>query len=975
MMKLSDRSERRSPQPVQYPGNQARIELERRIAEIRAYLNENRAVPERCIRQIIAEPRECTTGASTIEQYLSRRVDSEHQKSFTEDDQGKQGMAASLKARKGVLTRHSNTLSQSLSKHSTLGNAVNLEDSEACRVALAGIRVAEVEIRTLLSTFEKALFEFTEAVDGLVEPPTKEEEEKISEYISNAESMIVEVTNLLVKFEINKNQILSHKLEVSGVDHQIHGGSTAARVELPKIPLPQFSGKSWQWDSFWELFDATVHSSQLSDLQKFNYLLKALKGEARESIARFQVSSANYYLAVAHLKERYGNVQSIITNLHSQLEHWSARSTQLKDQRKLHDQLSAITAQLVSKGECLDSPWLLSKILSKFTVAIQRNALKEKVSLPQNECWTLTKLLTTLDKVIKQEEEIEKHIPRKQENTQFPKKEMFRPQPQMKKRTPFCFYCESKEHWSTNCTKIVSPRARLEYLKKANRCIGCGSKTHSFTECKTKGCMHCGKKHHASTCFKGDAPSPSSPVPSPDRKREQKQKSAHVRQNLTLCDETESLAEEEGTPDLTVMRVEDSSCKTHQGEVFLLTGSLRALHPTTQKLVTLQILLDTGADRSFIDTRLAKELQLPSHGVVTMKLRTFGAKTAKEIQCIDTRLSVWDSEGEQLKLRLYTHDNLKRNFTGGKLLEEDLRYIREKGIKLSTPSTGILKPPEILIGCDQLWNFIKFGAPHFTMPSGLILVPTRIGYMVSGERIQSRENDELHLHSSVHSIESQGDGDPWESHWSIQTQGKRGPYVTNRVREVRGIVQSLVDMGVEMEFGYIDTKWNPADIGTRGASTQELSSHLWWEGYPLENITNNGFVSGIFSLPNEKDEEEQADDPLLPVQINATKTDQFPDTGHSRFGEIQQILAYVLRFLKGIASHVQDPLREKIRRVLPCIDTPNEGQRLTASDIRDAHDVMIRNHQAVHLGSQYRRELSKTINIKEDEKHLMRAYG
>ncbi|KAK6027245.1 hypothetical protein OSTOST_06725 [Ostertagia ostertagi] len=48
----SDRSERRSPQPVQYPGNQARIELERRIAEIRAYLNENRAVPERCIRQV-----------------------------------------------------------------------------------------------------------------------------------------------------------------------------------------------------------------------------------------------------------------------------------------------------------------------------------------------------------------------------------------------------------------------------------------------------------------------------------------------------------------------------------------------------------------------------------------------------------------------------------------------------------------------------------------------------------------------------------------------------------------------------------------------------------------------------------------------------------------------------------------------------------------------------------------------------------
>ncbi|KAK6032376.1 hypothetical protein OSTOST_01451 [Ostertagia ostertagi] len=65
-------------------------------------------------------------------------------------------------------------------------------------------------------------------------------------------------------------------------------------------------------------------------------------------------------------------------------------------------------------------------------------------------------------------------------------------------------------------------------------------------------------------------------------------------------------------------------------------------------------------------------------------------------------------------------------------------------------------------------------------------------------------------------------------------------------------------MGVEMEFGYIDTKWNPADIGIRVASTQELSSHAWREGYPPENNTNNGFVSGISSIPNETDEEEQA---------------------------------------------------------------------------------------------------------------------
>ncbi|VDO49312.1 unnamed protein product [Haemonchus placei] len=164
-----------------------------------------------------------------------------------------------------------------------------------------------------------------------------------------------------------------------------------------------------------ELFNATTHSLPISNLQKFNYLLKSLKGDPRDSISRFQISSTNYSMAVAHLKEKYGNAQNIVTNLHQQLGNWSARSSQLKDQRKLFEQLSAITTQLESKGENLGSPWLLSKLLCKFTEAIQRRTPREKVSLPQQEAWTLKKLMTTLDKVIKQEEEIEQSMPKRKE--------------------------------------------------------------------------------------------------------------------------------------------------------------------------------------------------------------------------------------------------------------------------------------------------------------------------------------------------------------------------------------------------------------------------------------------------------------------------------------------------------------------------------------------------------------------------------
>ncbi|KAK6764728.1 hypothetical protein RB195_024890 [Necator americanus] len=206
----------------------------------------------------------------------------------------------------------------------------------------------------------------------------------MSEYIANAEGLIASTSDLLLKLEMTRASLASHN-----PTSPTHIGShpslkiSAAKIELSRIPIPEFNGKSWQWDSFWELLNATVYYLPLSNLQKFNSLLRALKGKARESVTRFQITSENYLLAVQHLKERCGNVQNIITGLHRQLEHCSARSPQIRDQRKLHDQLSAITTQLESKGEPLDSPWLPSKFLSKFTERIQRSTLK-KLSLCPN---------------------------------------------------------------------------------------------------------------------------------------------------------------------------------------------------------------------------------------------------------------------------------------------------------------------------------------------------------------------------------------------------------------------------------------------------------------------------------------------------------------------------------------------------------------------------------------------------------------
>ncbi|VDP21921.1 unnamed protein product [Heligmosomoides polygyrus] len=206
-----------------------------------------------------------------------------------------------------------------------------------------------------------------------------------------------------------------------------------------------------------------------------------------------------------------------------------------------------------------------------------------------------------------------------------------------------------------------------------------------------------------------------------------------------------------------------------------------------------------------------------------------------------------------------------------------------------------------------------------------------------------------------------------------------GPYVKNRVKEIYKIVKMLEEMKVEIQFGYIDSKWNPADIGTRGATSEELLSHIWWKGYPLKSIMNNDFTNTFFNLPASGDEEEHLDQKEVHVATTTTRNVDTKDildlSRYSSKTKSLRTLAYVLRFLKNIVARVQDPLRSKLLRRLPFLDKGPENYSLTASDIQDAHYVLIRNHQAVHLQSQYRKELSNNLNLKEDEMHLLRAYG
>ncbi|XP_077282088.1 uncharacterized protein LOC143908338 [Temnothorax americanus] len=89
---------------------------------------------------------------------------------------------------------------------------------------------------------------------------------------------------------------------------QAHSASHASAIKLPKITLPQFSGNLTLWPSFIALLNTSIHDNrQISSIEKYQYLLASLKGEALNVIKNLPLAAEYYMIAYDALLDRYRN--------------------------------------------------------------------------------------------------------------------------------------------------------------------------------------------------------------------------------------------------------------------------------------------------------------------------------------------------------------------------------------------------------------------------------------------------------------------------------------------------------------------------------------------------------------------------------------------------------------------------------------------------------------------------------------------
>ncbi|EPB69961.1 hypothetical protein ANCCEY_10955 [Ancylostoma ceylanicum] len=257
--------------------------------------------------------------------------------------------------------------------------------------------------------------------------------------------------------------------------------STFMQTVLLRLTVPKFSGKRQEWDMFWALFKTNIDEQPISSMMKYNYLLQAVTGEARQVAGRYQLIEANHNMVVNALKQKYGRDSSIVEDLLAEFGRCKASGPSTRQQIALLDHIAAIVQQLSSKGENTNTKLFLNSVLRKFDSHTQTKALERRESLNDMSEWTWSKLYTHLSEKLEVRDKVERAQEALNQKPQIP------PPPSQSKMTTGrptsqCIYCKATSHRSAECREVPESE-RKTFLVRDQLCINCGRANYRVTDC------------------------------------------------------------------------------------------------------------------------------------------------------------------------------------------------------------------------------------------------------------------------------------------------------------------------------------------------------------------------------------------------------------------------------------------------------------------------------------------------------------
>ncbi|VDO19713.1 unnamed protein product [Heligmosomoides polygyrus] len=514
---------------------------------------------------------------------------------------------------------------ETLQKYKDLSSSLvsgSSSSEERDQALLHRMQQARQELETRTSHLSTALDGFTNAVDDMPEPIAPDQQVKVEQHIAAAQNLLEKAQDRLIELSLQLDQI-----SVKGVINTEQ--KEVSSPNLAPMPIPKFRGQLRDWDHFWGIFDAVIHQRRISKIEELTYLMEALSGPAKDVVKDLQITADSYDVAIELLRRKYDNQVAVVGQLLQQMQDVQPKSNRLSDQNQAFYRIFSLVSQLDQKGENTKTEHMRRTILMKFADKIQRSMLKKKSAMLAEE-WTTERLLLELRELFDMENQIE-HLRGTLEEV---KKEPAGYQPTARKpklartenttvraeiatRFP-CFYCKKDDHSPRFCQEFPTVEQRSDLIRQRNLCRNCGSGDHRVKECPRGACQQCNEKgHHTSICRQSSKPQSQQPRQAKNV-HQRAAPETHASSRRTV---NQNFAAMVPQPSSTSCRIANNvilrtpePTKLSERPVELLVGQARVWNNRTREFEDVHMILDAGADQSFITSEYAQHLGLERLG-------------------------------------------------------------------------------------------------------------------------------------------------------------------------------------------------------------------------------------------------------------------------------------------------------------------------------------------------------------------------
>ncbi|XGW16200.1 hypothetical protein V3C99_001559 [Haemonchus contortus] len=395
----------------------------------------------------------------------------------------------------------------------------------------------------------------------------------------------------------------------------------------------------------------------------------------------------------------------------------------------------------------------------------------------------------------------------------------------------------------------LTTRQRLQIMKIKKLCKNCGGNDHLAMKCPKGACPICGTTgHHTSICtglFPMETPQ------TPQRGKTTKKippRSSHqqkdtTQMNTVYSDKGFAECEEKET----VLHV------SNRADVLILAGQAQVLNPKTTRLEKVHVMLDSGAPITPTRRRFK-----------AITINTFGSHKAMVKTCGITVLQLLDAQEVPHSFTVTRIDTATESIQHSSLSLEDKRFLCDKDLQLSIGATSTRIQPELLLGCADMFSLLSNGlSPLYVLPSGLQLIPSKLGYLVAGRSYSSTETEEgratvssANIMTEEHEIQS------WEDFCAFESTGVdefAGPKAEERLRTDEAVWKTIEQTIARKEDGYwvrlpwkADSQQLPDNKGLAIRRLQALVNRLAAESElfqkyqeTLQNQLNEGIIEEV----------------------------------------------------------------------------------------------------------------------------------